>query len=427
MSMIVATNKGLYCPAGDFYIDPWRPVEKAVVTHAHSDHARRFNTQYYCVNRGSGILRYRLGDDISINALEYGEVVKFSNVEVSLHPAGHILGSAQVRVAHGGEVWVVSGDYKRDPDPTCEPFEVIPCDTFITESTFGLPIYSWTPDTEVFDAINSWWRKNRDEGKASLLLGYSLGKAQRLLLGVDRSIGPIYTHGAIEPINEIYRLSGIPLPETTRVPLTKQKMDYSGALIVAPPAVLGSAWTRRFGTVSTAFASGWMRIRGMRRRHAVDRGFTLSDHADWHSLLRTIKETGAEKILVTHGYSDVLVRYLREQGINAETMETQFQGETEETEVEQSIADETDGDKSGVRSVGTETIGDAVRKATTDDDGFDATTDDAGFDATVGNGVSGATADDGGFDATAGNGVSDATTHHGERPADRQLHTEDVQ
>ncbi len=342
MPMIVATNKGLYCPAGDFYIDPWRPVERAVVTHAHSDHARRYNTAYYCVDRGSGILRYRLGEDLNIHALEYGQTIKFNGVEVSLHPAGHILGSAQVRVQHDGEVWVVSGDYKRDPDPTCEPFEVVPCDTFITESTFGLPIYSWTPDTEVFEAINSWWRKNRDEGKSSLLLGYSLGKAQRLLLGVDSSIGPIYTHGAIEPINEIYRLSGVPIPETTRVPLTKQKIDYSGALIVAPPAVLGSAWTRRFGTVSTAFASGWMRIRGMRRRHAVDRGFTLSDHADWYSLLRTIKETGAKKIFVTHGYSDVLVRYLKDHGIDADTMETQFAGEAEEAEVEQGIASETD-------------------------------------------------------------------------------------
>jgi putative mRNA 3-end processing factor len=341
MSMIVATTKGLYCPAGDFYIDPWLPVKRAIVTHAHSDHARRSNSQYYCVDRGAGILRYRLGEDLDINAVSYGEVMDFNGVEVSLHPAGHILGSAQVRVRHGGETWVVSGDYKRDPDPTCEPFEVVPCDTFITESTFGLPIYSWTPDAEVFEAINGWWRKNRDEGKASLLLGYSLGKAQRLILGVDSTIGPIYTHGAIEPINEIYRLSGVPIPDTTRVPLAKQKFDYAGALIVAPPAVLGSAWTRRLGAVSTAFASGWMRIRGMRRRHAVDRGFTLSDHADWHSLLRTITETGAKKIFVTHGYSDVLVRYLNERGIDADTMETQFSGEAEETVVEESISAET--------------------------------------------------------------------------------------
>lgn len=340
--MIVATQNGLYCPAGDFYIDPWRPVKNAVVTHAHSDHARAGSGTYFCARAGSGILRYRMGEDLNIHTLEYGEKIKFGDVDVSLHPAGHILGSAQVRVEHVGEVWVASGDYKRDPDPTCEPFEVIPCHTFITESTFGLPIYLWAADSEVFESINKWWQKNRDEDKASLLLGYSLGKAQRLLLGVDSSIGPIYTHGAIEPMNELYRLSGVQLPRTTRVPLTKEKKDYSGALIVAPPAVLGSAWTRRFGSVSTAFASGWMRIRGMRRRHAVDRGFTLSDHADWPSLLRTIRETGARKILVTHGYSDVLVRYLKEHGIDADTMETQFRGEAEETEVEKLISAEAE-------------------------------------------------------------------------------------
>jgi len=340
MPMIVASQKGLYCPAGDFYIDPWRPVDRAIITHAHGDHARYGSQKYFCAKPGMGILRYRLGEDLNAESLDYGQVIRFGDVEVSLHPAGHILGSAQVRVAHNDEVWVVSGDYKRDPDPTCQAFEPIACDTFITESTFGLPIYSWTTDQEVFDQINKWWRKNKEGGKASLILGYSLGKAQRLLMGVDSEIGPIYTHGAMEAINEIYRASGITLPPTTRVPLTKEKMNYSGALIVAPPAVLGSAWVRRFGTVSTAFASGWMRVRGNRRRYAVDRGFALSDHADWSSLLTTIRETGARKILVTHGYSDVLVRYLRDNGIDADTLETQFQGEQEESSVEQQISAE---------------------------------------------------------------------------------------
>lgn len=339
--MIIPTEKGLYCPAGDFYIDPWRAVDTAVITHAHSDHARFGSKKYICAKPSEGILRYRLGEDFSADTLQYGEVIKLGDVEVSLHPAGHILGSAQVRVAHQGTVWVASGDYKREPDPTCEPFEPVQCDTFITESTFGLPIYSWRDDREVFEEIHQWWRKNAEVGKSSLLLGYSLGKAQRLLRGIDSSIGPIYTHGAIEALNEIYRASGIVLPDTQRVPLVKEVKSYAGALVVAPPAVQGSAWVRRLGAVSTAFASGWMRIRGMRRRHAVDRGFVLSDHADWPSLLRTIRETGAKRVLVTHGYSDVLVRYLREIGIDAYTMETQYQGESEEAVVESEVlADE---------------------------------------------------------------------------------------
>ncbi len=332
--MIKATENGLYCPAGNFYIDPWRPVETAVITHAHSDHARVGSQKYICAKPSVEVLRYRLGEDFSAEALDYGEVIKLGEVEVSLHPAGHILGSAQVRVSYKDQVWVASGDYKREPDPTCAAFEPVECNTFITESTFGLPIYTWKSDAEVFEEVNQWWRKNIEDGKASLLLGYSLGKAQRLLKGIDSSIGPIYTHGAIEGLNEIYRACGISLPETQRVPLTKSAKSYAGALIVAPPAALGSAWMKRFGSVSTAFASGWMRIRGMRRRHAVDRGFVLSDHADWPSLLRTIKETGAQKVLVTHGYSDVLVRYLREIGIDADTMETQYQGESEESVIE---------------------------------------------------------------------------------------------
>ncbi|MDZ4834293.1 MAG: ligase-associated DNA damage response exonuclease [Candidatus Melainabacteria bacterium] len=335
--MIVSTENGLYCPAGNFYIDPWRAVDTAIITHAHSDHARFGSNKYFCVKQSEGILRYRLGEDFSADTLEYGEVIKLGDVQVSLHPAGHILGSAQVRVERAGQVWVASGDYKREADPTCAPFEPIKCDTFITESTFGLPIYTWQSDSEVFEEVNKWWRKNAEEGKSSLILGYSLGKAQRLLKGIDSSIGPIYTHGAIEALNEIYRASGISLPETQRVPLIKATKSYAGALIVAPPAVLGSAWVKRFGTVSTAFASGWMRIRGMRRRYAVDRGFVLSDHADWPSLLRTIRETGAQKVLVTHGYSDVLVRYLREIGIDSDVMETQYQGESEESVLESQI------------------------------------------------------------------------------------------
>ncbi len=328
--MIVVTDKGLYCAAADFYIDPWRAVDRAVITHAHSDHARAGSKSYLCVRQSAGVMRYRIGSDIAVQTVEYGETVYMNGVKISLHPAGHILGSAQVRIESRGEIWVVSGDYKTLPDPTCEPFEPLKCDTFVTESTFGLPIYRWQSNESVFEQINSWWSKNAQEGKASLLLAYSLGKAQRVVRGIDSSIGPIYTHGATEAINEIYRASGIELPPTIRVSQTPKGTSLAGALVVAPQSVQRSAWLKRLGKHSIAFASGWMRIRGIRRRTALDRGFALSDHADWPGLLDTIDASEAEQILVTHGYSDVLVRYLREQGTQAHVMETRFQGESEE-------------------------------------------------------------------------------------------------
>jgi putative mRNA 3-end processing factor len=332
--LLQLTENGLYCPAGDFHIDPWRPVERAVITHAHSDHARRGSQRYLAARPGARLLRSRLGDDTAIDPLDYGEAVDIRGVRVSLHPAGHILGSAQVRLEHGGHVWVVSGDYKLADDPTCAPFAPVRCHTFVTESTFGLPIYRWPAAAEVFADINAWWRQNRDDGRATLLFGYALGKAQRLLAGLDTSIGPVYTHGAVEKLNRDYRDSGVALPPTTYVGDLPRGTDWAGALIVAPPSAHGSPWVRRFGAASTAFASGWMRIRGTRRRRAVDRGFVLSDHADWPGLLDAVRATGAERVWVTHGYVTVLVRWLREQGIEAEGLQTHFEGERDETDDE---------------------------------------------------------------------------------------------
>jgi putative mRNA 3-end processing factor len=329
--LLQLTGDGLYCPPGDFHVDPWHPVERAVITHAHSDHARRGSRRYLAARPGQRLLRTRLGDDAVIDALDYGEAVDVRGVRVSLHPAGHILGSAQVRLEHRGEVWVVSGDYKLDRDPTCAPFEPVRCHTFVTESTFGLPIYRWPAQDEVVGDINAWWRQNREEGKATLLFGYALGKAQRLLAGLDAGIGPIYTHGAVEKLSRDYRDSGVALPPTTYVGDVPRGTDWGGALIVAPPSAHGTAWTRRFGTASTGFASGWMRIRGTRRRRAVDRGFVLSDHADWPGLLDAVRATGAERVWVTHGYVGVLVRWLREQGIEAEGLQSHFEGERDET------------------------------------------------------------------------------------------------
>ncbi len=338
--LLQLTEQGLHCPAGGFWVDPWRPVERAVVTHAHSDHAVWGCGTYLCAADGAGVLRRRVGSAAAIEAIGYGETVRRDGVSVSLHPAGHILGSAQVRLEHRGEVWVVSGDYKTEPDPTCAPFEPVRCHLFLTESTFGLPIYRWRPQAEVFAEIDAWWRANREAGRASLLLGYTLGKAQRLLAGVDASIGPIYTHGAVERLNADYRAAGGRLPATTHVGEAPTGTDWAGALIVAPPAALGTPWSRRFGDFSSGFASGWMRIRGPRRRRAVDRGFALSDHVDWPALLAAIEATGAERVRVTHGYAEPVVRWLRERGLDAEAVPTRFEGELDDGEAAEPEATE---------------------------------------------------------------------------------------
>jgi putative mRNA 3-end processing factor len=322
-TLLQFTDQGIYCAAGDFFIDPWVPVSRAVVTHAHADHLRRGSAAYLFSSEGEQVFRARLWEDATYQTADYGEMVMINGVQVSLHPAGHILGSAQVRVEYRGEVWVVSGDYKLEGDRTCTPFEPVKCHTFITEATFGLPIYHWSPQQTVFDQINAWWRANAESGKSTLIYGYALGKAQRLLAGVDRSIGPIYTRA--------YRDSGIDLPETTYATSAK-RADYAGTLIIAPLSARGTSWTRRFGAHASGFASGWMRIRGARRRRAVDRGFVISDHVDWDGLMQAIKDTGAERIWVTHGYVAVVARWLREQGYEAQGFQTRYEGEREELE-----------------------------------------------------------------------------------------------
>jgi putative mRNA 3-end processing factor len=329
MDLIVQRPEGLYCPPGDFYIDPWRPVDRAVITHAHGDHARMGHGHYLASARSEGVLRSRLGE-ITLQTLPYGEAIEHHGVRLSLHPAGHVLGSAQVRIEHRGEVWVASGDYfvsgVDDANTTCELFEPVRCDCFITESTFGLPIYRWQAQREVFDDINAWWRGNAEAGRASLLMGYSFGKAQRILAGVDAGIGPIVVHGAVEPVNRAYREAGVVLPPTHNAN-ELDKAALAKALIVAPPSVQGSAWTKRFGDYSDAFASGWMQLRGARRRRAVDRGFVLSDHADWPGLQRAIAATGAQRVIVTHGYEAIMVRWLEEQGLQAGAFETEYDDE----------------------------------------------------------------------------------------------------
>ncbi len=334
-AVVTLTPKGLYCPAGEFYVDPWKPVERALITHAHADHARPGSSQYHAARSGVGLLKQRLGKNTAIQAHDFDAKVQLGRAAASFHPAGHVLGSAQVRIEVDGEVWVISGDYKCDDDPSCEPFEAVPCDVFITEATFALPIYRWDPIELVMDQLMPWWAVNADAGRTSVIFCYALGKAQRLLAEIGRRAAghPIFVHGAVDALLPAYREAGIALPETIPVLDQSKEKSFAGELVIAPPSAFGSPWMQRLGDCGTAFASGWMRVRGHRRRRGFDEGFVLSDHADWPGLLAAIEATGAKKVFATHGYSDTLARYLREErGIAAEPLETLFEGEGDDGE-----------------------------------------------------------------------------------------------
>ncbi|WKN30912.1 ligase-associated DNA damage response exonuclease [Porifericola rhodea] len=328
--LIEFTKKGLYCPQADVFIDPWLPVDKAIITHAHSDHARWGHKYYLAHHNSASILKYRLGQDIHLETLAYSETVDINGVTVSLHPAGHIYGSAQIRLEYEGEVWVVSGDYKLENDGFSTPFEPIKCHSFITESTFGLPIYRWRPQQEVAEEINAWWHANQEVGKASLIGAYSLGKAQRILQSINQSIGPILLHGAVYNTNQALIEGGAPLKHFPKLTAETDKDTISKALVIAPPSATSSTWARKLRPFSTGIASGWMQIRGMKRRRAADRGFVVSDHADWNDLNKAVGATEAENVYVTHGYTSVFSRWLREKGIAAQEVETLYEGELAE-------------------------------------------------------------------------------------------------
>jgi putative mRNA 3-end processing factor len=331
--LIEATAAGLYCAAGGFHIDPWQPVERAVITHAHGDHLRQGSKAYLCADAGIRIVRHRLSTEAVLETIPYGQQIDISGVHVSFHPAGHILGSAQVRVEHRGEVWTASGDYKRAPDPTCAAFSPLRCHTFITEATFALPIFRWDPPAVTVAEIRAWWEEMRGAGRPAVLFAYALGKAQRVLAELARSTDrTVFVHGALIGLTDAYRASGISLPRIARATEEHRGTSFAGELVIAPLSARGTTWMRRFGDHSSAFASGWMRIRGARRRRGYDRGFALSDHADWDGLLQTVADSGAERVFVTHGYTHQLARALRERAIDAQPWQTQYEGEPEAVE-----------------------------------------------------------------------------------------------
>lgn len=335
--LVSLNEKGLYCPAGDFFIDPWTPVPRAVITHAHGDHARWGSDRYLTAAPGRKLLQLRLGPEAAIDALPYGQSTSIGPVKLSFHPAGHILGAAQVRLEHAGQVCVVSGDYSTFVSPGVDPLEILRCHHFISECTFGLPIYRWQPASEIFAQIHDWWRSEQSKGRTCILLAYALGKAQRVLAGLDPSLGPILAHGAVLRLLPAHESQGFAFPPVAYAGLEQAKSTRGRALVLAPPSAAGSTWVRKFGSVSVAMASGWMQVRGVRRRQSLDRGFVLSDHADWPGLNATILATGAERIWLTHGSTLPMTRWLREQGIDAQSLQTQFSGEADEPDFTASL------------------------------------------------------------------------------------------
>ncbi len=339
LAMLTFDRFGIFCEPAGVYIDPWKPVERAIITHAHSDHARWGSKHYLAHQQSIPVLKYRLGQEIQAQGVAYGERMNINGVTISLHPAGHIIGSAQVRLEYKGEVWVVSGDYKLQNDGISTPYESLRCHHFVTESTFGLPIYNFPSSIDTAMDINNWWRKNKESGKNSVIIGYALGKAQRIIKQLDPSIGNIFTHGAVENLNEVLRNFDLGLPLTQKAS-TIQKKELNGDIIVAPPSAIGTPWLKRFEPFSLGICSGWMQLRGARRRRGADRGFVLSDHADWNQLNTAVTETGAENIYVTHGYKSIYAKWLREEyKLNAVEVDTLYEGEsieesTPETEQE---------------------------------------------------------------------------------------------
>jgi putative mRNA 3-end processing factor len=330
MPLIEFTGEGLFCRQGNFYIDPWKPVDYAVITHAHSDHARWGNKAYLCHRFTKPILELRLGPN-HYQTVDWYEIVSLNGVNISFYPAGHIIGSAQVKVEYKGEIWVISGDYKTEDDGISTAFEPVTCNVFITESTFGLPIYQWKRQSFIFDEMKSWISDNLAEQKTSVFIAYSLGKAQRILKPLTETGIPVYAHGAVYNVHQALVNSGWDLPEVKRITPETSREELKGCIVIAPSSAEGSPWMKKFYPYATGICSGWMQVRGNVRRKNADAGFALSDHADWEGLLSAVKATGAEKVYATHGFQSAFSRHLNELGIEAGEVKTAFGNEEEES------------------------------------------------------------------------------------------------
>lgn len=312
--MLELTPVGLYCPKGNFYIDPMYPVENALITHAHSDHAREGSRNYFAHHATMAIMNSRFSRwDEVYHPTDYEDYFQLGPVKCSFHPAGHVLGSAQIRLEYNGEVWVVSGDYKRDPDQTCKPYQPIKCDVFITETTFALPIFRWEKTEDVVIRIQEWIRQSHELDRIPILYAYSLGKTQRLLVELAKAGQENFViHSSADKICRIYRDQGIPIPHYEIFSDRMAPLDITNKVLIFPPMMQRSKFVRRYKNLSEALVSGWMALRGTRRRRGVERGFVLSDHADWPSLCRTVRGSGAKKVFSTHGYTDVFARFVSE-------------------------------------------------------------------------------------------------------------------
>jgi putative mRNA 3-end processing factor len=329
MGLIKFTNKGIYCEQGDFYIDPWQPVNLAVTTHGHADHVKWGNKAYLCHELTKPTLNQRLGPDLVIETLPYNKEISINGIKLSLFPAGHVIGSSQIRLEYKGEVCVVSGDYKVEYDGISTAFEPVKCHTFVSESTFGLPIYKWQPQDVIFGQIRNWVSDNQDKGKTSVLVAYSLGKAQRLIKNLA-AYSDIYVHNSIANLNEGFIKAGVDLPETIRITPDTKKDSMQQGLVIVPPALADGKWMKTLQSAATGVCSGWMQVRAGRRWRSADAGFALSDHADWPGLLKAIEATSAEKVFVTHGFTATFSKYLNEIGIESEEVKTQYGNEEEE-------------------------------------------------------------------------------------------------
>ncbi len=332
-NLISFTDKGLFCEQGNFYIDPWKPVDKAIITHGHGDHAYFGHKKYLCHIHTKPILQLRLGEN-NFQTLQWNEIVNINGVKISLHPAGHIIGSSQVKLEYNGKIWVVSGDYKVENDNISGRFEPVKCNTFITESTFGLPIYKWKTQEEIYDNIVTWINRNKENGKTSIILAYSLGKAQRVLQAIKETTQTIFAHGAVFNMQQTLINAGWNITPVVRVTPETPKELLKAAVVIAPPSADGTPWMKKFQPYAVGVCSGWMQVRGNARRRNVDAGFALSDHADWDGLLQTVKATGAEKVFVTHGFQSAFSRYLNEENIAiAAEVKTQYGNEDEEAPI----------------------------------------------------------------------------------------------